>query len=143
MIFNRIIIFGKAVKGLEESNSFMEVPWVKEQFVSKLGFTPYPGTFNLEIEDGESLMRWQEAKESEGIEMRPQENGFCSARCYRVVVADKIEGAIVVPEVSGYPDSGSDRGSPQTCPDYLWRWTSRLSHRLYACSYWSMRHRRC
>ena len=105
MIFNRIIIFGKAVKGLEESNSFMEVPWVKEQFVSKLGFTPYPGTFNLEIEDGESLMRWQEAKESEGIEMRPQENGFCSARCYRVVVADKIEGAIVVPEVSGYPDS--------------------------------------
>ena len=105
MISDRIVIFGKAVKGLEESNSFMEVPWVKEQFVLKLGFTPYPGTFNLEIEDGESLIRWQEAKKREGIEIVPKENGFCNARCHRVVVADKIEGAIVVPEVSGYPDS--------------------------------------
>lgn len=105
MIFNRTVIFGKAIKGLKESNSFMEVPWVKEQFVSKLGFTPYPGTFNLEIEDGDSLMRWRDAKKREGIGIMPQENGFCSARCYRVVVADKIEGAIVVPEVSEYPDS--------------------------------------
>jgi riboflavin kinase len=105
MISNGIVIFGRAVKGLKESNLFMEVLWVKEQFVSKLGFAPYPGTFNLEIVDGESLMRWQREKKREGIEIRPQENGFCSARCYRVLVADNIEGAIVVPEVSGYPDS--------------------------------------
>ena len=105
MIFNRIVIFGKTVKGLEESNSFMEVPWVKEQFVSKLGFTPYPGTFNLEIEDGDSLMRWREAKKRKGIEIMPQENGFCGARCYPVIVADNIEGTIVVPEILEYPDS--------------------------------------
>jgi isopentenyl-diphosphate delta-isomerase len=41
----------------------------------------------------------------EGIEIVPEEKGFCKARCYPVVVAEKIEGAVVVPEVSGYPDS--------------------------------------
>ena len=119
MIFDRIVIFGKAVKGLEQSNSFMEVPWVKEQFVSKLGFVPYPGTFNLEIEDGESLIRWQEAKRKEGINIVSQENGFCNARCYRVIVADKIEGAIVVPEVSGYADSKLEIIAPSLIRDTL------------------------
>jgi len=78
MIFNRIVFFGRAVKGLKESNLFMEVPWVKEQFVSKLGFTPYPGTFNLRIEGGGSLMRWQEEKKREGIEIRLQKTVFAA-----------------------------------------------------------------
>ena len=105
MSFDRMVIFGRAVKGLEKSNLFMEVPWVKEQFVLKLGFIPHPGTFNLEIRDKESLMRWKDAKSREGIGILPREDGFCSGRCYRVVVADRIEGAAVVPEISGYPDS--------------------------------------
>jgi hypothetical protein len=37
----------------------------------------------------------------EGIEIEPQESGFCRARCYPLIVANRIEGA-VVPEVSGY-----------------------------------------
>jgi CTP-dependent riboflavin kinase len=72
MIFDKIVIFGLSVQGLRESSSFTEISWVKEKFTSKLGFTPYPGTFNLEIKDGDSLKRWRELKRMEGIEIEPQ-----------------------------------------------------------------------
>lgn len=35
----------------------------------------------------------------------PEENRFYSARSYPVVVTDRIKGAVVVPDVTGYPDS--------------------------------------
>lgn len=119
MTFNQIIIFGTAVQGSRESNSYMKIPWVKEQFISKLGFTPYPGTFNLEIKDRSSLKRWQEIKKREGIKIMPQESGFCSASSYSVLVADKIEGAVVVPEVPGYPDSKVEIIAPCNIRDEL------------------------
>ena len=102
---NRIIIYGQAVKGLKESFSFTEIPWVKEQLISKLGLNPYPGTFNLEIQDRNSLNQLKQVKKREGVEIVPREKGFCRGRCYPVIVADRIEGAMVVPEVVGYPDS--------------------------------------
>lgn len=97
----------------------MEIAWVKEQFISKLRITPYPGTFNLEIKDGSSLKRWQEVKGMEGIEIESQESGFCSAPCYPVIVADRIEGAVVVPDVSGYPDSKVEIIAPCNIRDAL------------------------
>ncbi len=99
------VLFGSAVQGLEESNLFMDLAWVKAEFASKLGFIPFPGTFNLEIRDEDSLARWRKAKKNAGIAILPGEEGFCSARCYPVTIEDKIHGAIVLPEVPGYPDS--------------------------------------
>jgi CTP-dependent riboflavin kinase len=101
----KVTIYGEAIEGLKESSYFTEIPWVKEQFISKLGFIPYPGTFNLEIKEENARKILQEIKERPGIEIVPMENGFCSALCYSVLLADSIEGAMVVPEVSDYPDS--------------------------------------
>jgi riboflavin kinase, archaea type len=100
-----IILFGSVTEGLRESSFFMDLPWVKAQFLSQLGFAPYPGTFNVEIREGDSLARWREAKKRTGIPIVPGREGFCAARCYPVTIQDKIQGAIVLPEVPGYPDS--------------------------------------
>ena len=70
-----------------------------------MGFSPYPGTFNIEIKDEDSLKSWNEVKRKEGIEIIPYESGFCTARCYRVIVGERIEGVVVIPDVLGYPDS--------------------------------------
>ncbi len=105
MGLNQIIIYGQAVQGLRESSSFTELSWVKEQFISKFGFTPHSGTFNLEIKDGGSLKSWQEVKRMRGVEIVPREDGYCSARRYQMIVAERIEGVAAVPEVPEYPDS--------------------------------------
>jgi len=116
---DQIIIYGKAVKGLRESSSFTEIPWVRGQFISKLGFTPYPGTFNLEVKEETSLKKLKKVKEGRGIEILPMESGFCSARCYHVLVGDKIEGVMVIPEVTGYPDSKLEIIAPCNIKDEL------------------------
>ena len=33
------------------------------------------------------------------------EPGFCSAKCFHVLVSGKVKGALVIPEVPGYPES--------------------------------------
>jgi riboflavin kinase len=38
-----------------------------------------------------------------GIGITP-EAGFCAAKCFHVVIAGCITGAVVFPEVAGYPD---------------------------------------
>jgi len=96
-------IAGVVCSGLGEGAMFTQLPWVQAEFRAKLGFVPSPGTLNLQMTD----RRWRElyvvlAREA-GIPIVPAE-GFCAARCFRVTLGDTVEGAIVIPEVEGYPD---------------------------------------
>jgi CTP-dependent riboflavin kinase len=93
---------GEAHSGLGEGAGFTRLDWVRRQFLARLGFDPYPGTFNLRM-DGP---RWEEARRilerEPGIPITP-EAGFCAAKCFLVVVAERITGAVVFPDVPGYP----------------------------------------
>ncbi len=100
-----IIVTGKVAEGLKESSFFMNRPWVREQFITKLNINPYPGTFNLEIVDPEDIEKLDEMKKREGIEIIPLEPGFCSAKCFHILVSGKIKGALVYPLIPDYPKS--------------------------------------
>lgn len=93
---------GKVCSGLGEGSGFTQMDWVLRQFSSKLDLTPYPGTFNLEMEGPD----WEQALEllqgAPGIEITPPD-GFCSAKCFRVLIRKQLEGVLVLPEVEGYP----------------------------------------
>lgn len=102
---NSIVITGIITEGLKESSFFTGIPWVKEQFITKLGIDPYPGTLNLDIADPEDAEKLKELKKQKGIEIIPSEEGFCPAKCFPVSVAGKIKGAIVIPQVPDYPES--------------------------------------
>lgn len=97
-----LLLVGEACSGLGEGASFTGLEWVRREFLAKLGFEPYPGTFNLRMEGP----AWQAARNvmarEPGIAITP-EAGFCAARCFHVVVGSCITGAVVFPEVAGYP----------------------------------------
>ena len=102
---NSIVINGIITEGLKESSFFTDIPWVKQQFITKLDIDPYPGTLNLDIADTEDLEKLKEIKKQKGIEIIASEEGSCSAKCFPVLVAGKIRGAVIIPQVPDYPES--------------------------------------
>ena len=100
-----IVLKGRITEGLKESSFFTHIPWVREQFIRKLGIDPYPGTLNLDIIDAQDAEKLREIKERKGIEIIPVEPGFCSAKCFHVLVCGKIKGALIIPQVPDYPES--------------------------------------
>ena len=91
---------------------FTQVPWVKRQFLTKLSIDAYPGTLNLEITEAEDLRIFEILKADEGIEMIPEEPGFCSAKCFPVLIAGQVKGAIILPLVPDYPKNKMELVSP-------------------------------
>ena len=114
-----MVIKGKIREGLKESSFFTHVPWVREQFINKLGIDPYPGTLNLEIIDAQDLEKFKRIKRRKGIEIIPLEPGFCSAHCFPVLVCGKIKGALVIPQVPQYPESKIEIISSEKIRDVL------------------------
>lgn len=100
-----IVIKGRITEGLKESSFFTNLPWVREQFVTKLGIDPWPGTLNLDIIDAEDAKKLREIKKRKGIQIIPAEPAFCSAKCFHVLVCGKIKGALIIPQVPDYPES--------------------------------------
>jgi len=88
-------ITGKIVSGAKQAAYFTQLEWVREQCLKKLGFTPWPGTLNLEI-PMDSIDIIEGIKPEEGIELVPPDSQFCSGRAVPVSV-EGIAGAIVLP----------------------------------------------
>ena len=98
--------------GIRVAADFTQVPWVKNQFASKLSVDAYPGTLNLEITDPEDLKAFEDLKAGKGIEITPEQPTFCSAMCYPVLIAGKVKGAIVFPLVEDYPKNKMELIAP-------------------------------
>jgi len=60
---------------------------------------------NLEIVDPESLQHFKDLKAARGVEVTPEDSSFCSAKCYPVLIAGRLKGAIVFPVVENYPEN--------------------------------------
>jgi len=114
-----IVIKGRITEGLKESGFFTHVPWAREQFITKLGIDPYPGTLNLDIIDAEDLEKLKEIRKRKGIEIIPAEPDFCSAKCFHVSICGKIEGALIIPQVPDYPESKLEIISSERIRDAL------------------------
>lgn len=94
---------GRVCRGLGDGALFTQLDWVVREMRGKLGFAPYPGTFNLAM----SGPVWADARsrlrQAAGIAIDPPA-GFCAAKCFPVVIDGRIEGAAVMPDVADYPD---------------------------------------
>lgn len=103
---DKMIIHGKVAQGMGEGGYYICQPSYSDQIKEQLGFTPFEGTFNLDIVP-EDVGKLDVIRKSKGIMI----NGFVSeGRTFGNVIAYKakiknLECAIVVPERSHYRET--------------------------------------
>jgi CTP-dependent riboflavin kinase len=88
-------IRGRLVSGAKKAAFFTQLEWVKEQCQDKFGFTPYPGTVNLEVLK-EDLPKLMLIKKEEGIKLVPPDPKFCEGRTLKASIRG-VNGCIFMP----------------------------------------------
>ncbi|MBW2029651.1 MAG: CTP-dependent riboflavin kinase [Deltaproteobacteria bacterium] len=91
-----VVIRGKVVGGVRKASYFTQLDWVQGQCLEKLGFRPYPGTLNLEV-DEESLRALEAMKGEDSVVLAPPSKDFCTAQTLPATIGP-VEGAILIPE---------------------------------------------
>jgi len=86
---------GKIVSGVKQGAFFTQLDWFQKQCQEKLGYTPYPGTLNLEI-SAEHIPEIELIEQKSEIEFIPPDSRFCSGRAYAVDIQG-IRAAIIMP----------------------------------------------
>ncbi len=95
LIFEGIVYSGKGT-----GKNFVALPWVQAQIERKLGFTPYPGTLNLQLtEETREKRKFLDPKK--GLLVKP-EIGYYAGVLFRASI-ECLECAIVAPLMPDYP----------------------------------------
>lgn len=90
-------IDGVVKTGIAEGRYYIGLKGYQKEFKSKLGFLPYPGTLNLETKQKRPNLDYKEIK---GFKTKKRSYG--GLKFYKVKIANKIDGAIVIPERSNH-----------------------------------------
>jgi CTP-dependent riboflavin kinase len=79
-------LIGRLATGIGIGTTFTQLDWAKDQF-------------------RDSMPVWVRLQQTAGIHMDNPNDGphDCDAKCWKVSINDKIDGAIVFPLVDGYP----------------------------------------
>jgi riboflavin kinase len=92
---------GRVFSGRGEGRKYIELSWVKQQIMEKLGFNPYPGTLNLRL-DVESMKKRQLLTEDAALGVCTPE-GYCTGLLFKATI-EGVSCGVVIPQVEGYPD---------------------------------------
>lgn len=95
-------IEGKVFSGRGEGAIFLELPEVREEIEEKLGFTPYPGTLNLRLPEGERHKRVLLEKTG-GTELSLKSN-FYTGIVFEGRLIDGVKCGMVIPQTPDYPE---------------------------------------
>lgn len=98
---NRIDFIGKVVSGRGEGKKYLEVSWVKQQMTEKLGFSPFLGTLNLQL-DEESVKQKKLLVRDAALGVCTSE-GYCTGLLFKASMRGLACG-VVVPLVENYPN---------------------------------------
>jgi riboflavin kinase, archaea type len=119
---------------LGQAMSFMALEWVQASLKQCLGFSPFPATLNVRPKTDADAQVWRRVQSGiRPLALPPVDGGFCSARLYRIeilrpvmlegrgAVSDgtSIEGAVLLPEVKGYPSDKIEIVAPMRLKDCL------------------------
>jgi riboflavin kinase len=97
----KIELFGRVFTGRGEGRKYVELSWVKQQIMEKLGFDPYPGTLNLRL-DEENMKRRVLLEKDAKLRLCHSE-GYCTGLLFKASV-DSVACGVVIPQVENYPD---------------------------------------
>jgi len=103
-----ILIEGEIFTGLGEGAYYISQKGYREQISNKLGFDPYLGTLNLKLKSNLDLQARRELDAYPAIELSGFKTGlrtFGPVKCYKALINDKAEGAVVTALRSHYKAS--------------------------------------
>jgi HAD superfamily hydrolase (TIGR01509 family) len=101
---NRILT-GSLVTGLGVGADFTSLAWFREDVIATFGIDPYPGTLNLQITRRQDLAAWEARLAEPCLRLVPPDPGTCDALAVPVEIAGALPGAVIVPQVPGYPSN--------------------------------------
>jgi riboflavin kinase len=110
---------------LGQASSFMALDWVQDLLMQRLGYHPFPATLNVRPKAAEDARTWQRVQsELAGTPLTAASDGHCGAKLFRVEIhapgsAAKIGGAVLLPEVEGYPNGKIEIVAPVRLKDHL------------------------
>ncbi len=123
-----VVLRGRVVTGQGEGARFTQLPWVRAQFVDRLGIDPHPGTLNLWLDEPAELEKWRRLKRSAGVTIEPASPEFCEARAFPVLEmrssgvrnpGDDPPAAIILPDVPDYPEAQVELIAPVSLRETL------------------------
>jgi riboflavin kinase len=101
-------ISGTLFTGLGEGAYYVSLRGYRRQFMNSLGFDPFPGTLNLRLVSKIDRGLRRDLDHHAGVTIEGFDDGertYGRAKCFRSMVNQKIEGAVLVVERTHYDDS--------------------------------------
>jgi riboflavin kinase len=117
-----VILEGTLFSGIGEGGYYIKHEKYRVQFIEKLGFDPYPGTLNLKLLTDHDKMIRQELDEYPSIYVsgfEDESRTYGPVRCYKIIINNKAEGAIVIAGRTHYDKSVLEIISPEYLRDHL------------------------
>ena len=96
-------VLGKIVTGLGKGSEYTQLDWARKAFHKNLGIDPFPGTLNALVTDEISKKKWSWIRNLPGILLQPHRPDWCDARCFLSTIEERIEAAIILPQIKDYP----------------------------------------
>lgn len=96
----KVTLKGKVFSGGGTGSLFVNLPWARKQFKKKLRFNPYLGTLNLRLSSSADTKELRDITKGVRID---SPKGFHGGRCFKALLLGEVRGAVVVPDVPGYP----------------------------------------
>ena len=91
---------GIITSGKAKASHFTQLPWALEQITKQLGFTPYPGTLNLKLDQKNQKKLTTLFKTINPIKIKPH-GSLKGADCIRCQIKDS-DCAIIIPDIPEY-----------------------------------------
>lgn len=98
-------LYGHLIKGLGEGQYYIGLDGYRRQFEMILNFTPFPGTLNVQLTDfSKSLRNRIDIMHAATVSgFTDGQRTFGGGKCYPVQI-EGLDGAVIVPDRSHYPD---------------------------------------
>ena len=120
-----LVLRGAVTGGMGEGRHYITLPGYAEQFAARLGYEPFPGTLNLEL-DAESVRRRGEIAGVEAVPIdawEDEDRTYGAAACYAVtLVADGgryEEAHAIVPDRTHHDDDKLELIAPDELREEL------------------------
>lgn len=117
-----VIIEGKVFSGLGEGAYYVSRDGYKKQFISKLGYEPYPGTLNLKLTKPAYASLRKELESYEGVTIQGFNDGvrtYGPLRCLSASIQNEVEGSVLLIQRTHYDYTVLEVMAPVCLRDFL------------------------